>query len=329
MRHPTRANTAATGFLLASLLALGTVAAPGPSVADTETSSAESTATAASFGVDLRLNEMRIVGTHNSFHVHPFIAFHPRHRYQHDELTVQLERHRVRALELDLHQSRRGEYQIYHIAFIDDRSHCKAFVDCLSELREWSDSNPQHDPLLVWLEIKDYAGGVRIESVKPVDALLRRALGDRLLTPDDVRGSHATLREAIETDGWPTLTEARGRILFLMDGNAQHVADYTSGYEHVRGRVMFPGAEPHQFHMGWAGAAKINDPTRPLIAAARAVRILTTTTVCVAQLTDAECVRSRDIALRSSVNVLMDDFVHRVPGRDYYLDLRNTTLAER
>ena len=294
MREPTRAIPAAAGFLRAALLLLGVWAAPCPSGAEASASGAEasasgaeasatgaeSSATDAGFGGELRLNEMRIVGTHNSFHVRPLIAFNPRHNYQHDMLTVQLERYRVRALELDLHRSLRGEYEIYHIAFIDDRSHCKAFVDCLSELREWSDSNSQHDPLLVWLEIKDYAGGVRIKSVKPVDSLLRHALGDRLLTPDDVRGSYATLREAIETNGWPTLNEARGRILFLMDGNAQHVSDYTSGYQHVRGRVMFPGAEPHQFHMGWAGAAKISDPARTLIATARAIRMLTTTTAC-------------------------------------------------
>jgi len=280
-------------------------------------------------GDELRLDEMRFLGTHNSFHRWPFIAFHPRHRYRHAPLTVQLERYRVRALELDLHLSLRGKYEIYHIAFIDDRSHCKAFEDCLRELRRWSDAHPEHDPLLVWLEIKDDAGGVPIDSVRPVDAMLRHELGDRLLTPDDVRGSHATLREALETDGWPTRSEAQGRILFLLDGDAKQTSDYTSGYRHVRGRVMFPGAEPHQFHMGWAGVTKINDPARPLIAAARAIRMLTTTTVCVAQLSDAECRHARDLALRSGANVLLDDFVSRVPGRAYHLDIDEPALAER
>ncbi len=57
--------------------------------------------------------------------------------------------------------------------------------------------------------------------------------------------------------------------------------------------------------------------------------MLVTTTVCVAELSDDECFRSREFALRSGANVLMDDFVHRVAGREYYLDIEGTKLAER
>lgn len=317
MRRTVRANSLALGLLLVAFLAPGSITSSHPAAADVLD------------GNELRLDELRVVGTHNSFHIPPIVAFHPRHRSRQEPLIVQLERHRVRALELDLHENRRGEYEIYHIAFIDSRSHCKLFVDCLNQLREWSDSNPEHLPLLVWLEIKDYAGGVRIESAKPVDAVIRSALGDRLLIPDDVRGSHASLREAIETTGWPTENQVRGRFLFLMDGRPRHVADYTSGYRHLRDRVMFAQAEPHQFHMGWAGAAKINDPAQPLIGVARAARLLTTTTVCAAQMTDSECYRARDIALGGGANVFMDDYVHRVPDRDYYLDIDGTSIAER
>ena len=35
---------------------------------------------------------------------------------------------------------------------------------------------------------------------------------DDLLTPDDVRGSSATLEEAVTTDGWPTLGATRGKV---------------------------------------------------------------------------------------------------------------------
>ena len=35
-----------------------------------------------------------------------------------------------------------------------------------------------------------------------------------VLTPDDVRGHHATLPEAITQDGWPTLDSARGQVIF-------------------------------------------------------------------------------------------------------------------
>jgi hypothetical protein len=38
-----------------------------------------------------------------------------------------------------------------------------------------------------------------------------------MITPDDVRGSYATLNQAVRADNWPTLQQARGKVVFLMD----------------------------------------------------------------------------------------------------------------
>jgi hypothetical protein len=73
-----------------------------------------------------------------------------------------------------------------------------------------------------------------------LDAELRSAIpAKQLLTPDDVRGSHATLREAITTDGWPTLREARGKVLFTLLSEDPIRSTYVAGHPSLQGRVMF------------------------------------------------------------------------------------------
>jgi hypothetical protein len=51
-----------------------------------------------------------------------------------------------------------------------------------------------------------------------LDAEIRSVFSAKeLITPDDVRGNHATLEEVVLNNGWPSLDEARGKIVFLMD----------------------------------------------------------------------------------------------------------------
>ena len=44
---------------------------------------------------------------------------------------------------------------------------------------------------------------------------------DRVITPAQVRGDFATLPEAVE---WPTLAQARGKVLFALDDGARSAA---------------------------------------------------------------------------------------------------------
>ena len=71
-----------------------------------------------------------------------------------------------------------------------------------------------------------------------VDAELRAGLGDRLLTPDDVRGSAPDLHTAISTVGWPTVHDARGKVMFFLDNEGLRDA-YLVGHPSLQGRVLF------------------------------------------------------------------------------------------
>ena len=79
-------------------------------------------------------------------------------------------------------------------------------------------------------------------------SLLKRSVfpEDRLITPDDVRGDHATLESAVLAGGWPELNDVRGQVLFFLD-NRSYVRDlYRDGTPNLEGRVMFTTSEPGQ-----------------------------------------------------------------------------------
>jgi hypothetical protein len=274
----------------------------------------------------LRLDELRVKGSHNSYHKHPLLAVHPRHRYEHDSLFVQLEYHGVRALELDLHLGSDG-YEVYHIRFIDGRSHCRLLLECLAQIRSWSDLDRDHEPLMIWLEAKDFAGGERMPSLRPVDAVLRRAFGDRLLTPDDVRGAHDSLRAAIMSEGWPSLAESRGKVLFMLTASDAQRVEYTSGFKHLRGRSMFVEAKWGQYRQPWAAVTKVYRSHEMLMDEARPQRMLVTTTTCTADVDDVTCAWNRRRALENGANILLDDYVRVTPGRLYHLDLGKEAVA--
>ena len=58
------------------------------------------------------------------------------------------------------------------------------------------------------------------------DYLNERVKATKEAPPDDVRGSRATLEEAVLQDGWPTLRESRGKILFTLDNGGDYLRDY-------------------------------------------------------------------------------------------------------
>ena len=139
--------------------------------------------------------------------------------------------------------------KVLHQTDIDYRSSCLTFVDCLAQVKAWSDANRDHTPILIMINPKHtplpWAGAT---SVKPFgkDALNEMEAGilsvfsrDRIVTPDEVRGTHATLREGAMAGGWPTLGASRGKVLFVIDDAPQRWAPYAEGHPSLKGRVAF------------------------------------------------------------------------------------------
>ena len=241
----------------------------------------------------LRLNQLQLIGSHNSYHIAPApqildllanaASVFPQVaaglgdpatlRYTHATLPQQLARG-LRTFELDVYADPDGGrftqpvlastigfqdpllpsnlgqpgLKVLHIADIDWRTQCATLQECLGQIRGWSDAHPGHLPIVINLELKadglpDPLIGTPIlpfdgPMLDVVDAELRAAVGDRLITPDDVRGSAPDLRTAITTTGWPTVAASRGKILFFMDNSGLRNA-YLQGHPSLAGRVMF------------------------------------------------------------------------------------------
>ena len=178
----------------------------------------------------LRLNQIQLKGTHNSYHRRPGLVLVSEHDYEHQPLDVQLEQLGVRVFELDIHQRSDG-FLVYHLPVVDSRSTCRRLRDCLETVKRWSDSHTGHVPLFIWIEPKDDVDLLRrVDDFEALDAeILAVWPRQRLITPDLVRGERESLRAAIELDGWPRLDAVRGRAMFILLDTGKHRDAYLRG----------------------------------------------------------------------------------------------------
>ena len=256
---------------------------------------------------DLRLNQLQVIGTHNSYHVEASPAEEALRasvdpageaslEYGHPALGTQLSEENIRQIELDVFADptgglfaaplirtltgegpydpamQRPGFKVLHVQDIDYRSTCLTLQDCLTAIKTWSDAHRSHVPLAVLLELKDepislpgvpYPLAVPVPWTAPLmdalDAQIRSVFPEhRLLTPDDVRHGAPTLESAVLHRGWPTVDEARGRTMFLMDNAGTYRTSYLAGHPSLRGRVLFTNATPGQPD---AAFVEENDPT--------------------------------------------------------------------
>lgn len=161
----------------------------------------------------------------------------------------------------------RPGYKVIHMPDLDFRSSCLTFVDCLTIVRTWSRAHPDHTPILILINAKDgepsMPGGTAplafdTAAFDALDAEVRSVFSEaELITPDQVQGKRATLREAVLTDGWPTLAQARGKIFFALDESPDKVALYRGARRSLEGRAMFVNTDEQS---PAAAYLTLNDP---------------------------------------------------------------------
>jgi hypothetical protein len=150
--------------------------------------------------------------------------------------------------------------KLLHIADVDYKSNYITFIESLQAVKGWSDAHPRHLPIYILVETKDYGPGNKIKgmgfaevlpfdkkALNAIDEEIRAVFGTNLkqiLTPDDVRGDFPTLNEAILKKGWPMLKDARGKIVFIINGGMENTLDYAEGHPSFAGRLMFSFSEP-------------------------------------------------------------------------------------
>lgn len=210
-------------------------------------------------------------------------------------------------------------FKVMHIQDIDVLSSCATLQACLGIVRRWSLAHPNHAPILLMFNAKTdpavVPGGV---DALPFDAAAFDALDrevravfprEALITPDDVQGAYPTLREAVIHDAWPTLGQARGKVLFALDEGPDKVALYRGQRRSLEGRVFFVDADESS---PAAAYLTLNDPIaeagriRAAVAAGFLVRTRADSGTLEARGNEG---RRRDAALASGAQYVSTDYL--------------------
>ena len=264
------------------------------------------------------MNEIQVVGTHNSYHreisraertiFERFVPSPSDYYYSHATFQNQLDHMSVRSFEIDIHSDTKGGLysqpliwklsnitnatapwhdtnmtkpgiKVFHITDLDTNSICHTFVECLWQLKGWSDAHPRHLPILIDLELKtdalacalggacgDDATSWALARLLDVDAEIRAVLPSKqLIVPDDVRQGNLTLEQSVLQHGWPTLADARGKFMFYFDNepdvtnpNSTRTLYRSNGHESLQNRTVFTNSVEGDSD---AAFLKQNDPT--------------------------------------------------------------------
>lgn len=211
----------------------------------------------------VRLNHLQGLGTHNSYHKKPDFSelIYP-WDYEHLPLDEQMGVQGIRQFELDVYfNEEEADFDVYHIAVLDDKVTCGSLTECIGVMKGWSDENLSHHPFVVLIELKtDYSdsnAGLILDTLDEV--LLSVWPKERLVTPDVVQGDFDNVRDAIAEVGWPSIQSLRGRGLFVLHAGGDFASAYTEGGTTTEGRVLFPDAYGNLDHT-YAAVHSMNDP---------------------------------------------------------------------
>jgi hypothetical protein len=312
----------------------------------------------ASIDKSVKMNQIQVIGTHNSYHagLAPSEAklmmdknpkLYQALEYRHAPLDQQLNSG-VRQIELDIFADAEGGryahpggpdavaaaglpkdppfdpeelmrkpgFKVMHVQDIDYRSTCQQLIACLQIVRAWSKSHPAHLPLYILLETKQSdlppqyhattAEKFTASTFDALDAEIRSVFQPgEMITPDQVRGKYKTLEAAILRSGWPSLANARGKVVFLMDQRPVGPV-YLQGHPSLERRVIFTNAEPGQPDCAFT---EENDGTQEAIAAlvrkGYLVRTRTDSDTKEARTNDTA---RRDAAMASGAQLLSTDY---------------------
>lgn len=182
----------------------------------------------------LRINHIQVRGTDNSYHDYPERWEDPEETYRHLPFAEQLAIQGIRQFDFDVW----GNSRDLRVNEVSDWWGSMAFTicyyldECLSEVAAGIADDPDHLPIVILI------GETRLWEwredptpffwhVDEIEAAFVGAFGrDRMLSPADVRGEHPDLETAIANDGWPTLADARGKIIAVLNEHGPGRAEY-------------------------------------------------------------------------------------------------------
>jgi hypothetical protein len=139
-----------------------------------------------------------------------------------------------------------GRIIVYHVRDHDFRSTCIEFSDCLSHLADWSKGNPEHLPIIIYLEAKSNGGAglsltadglvegeqgsvFGLDQWQRVESDAVEVLGrDAVFKPGEIIRDGLSLRQSITEYGWPYVDDLQGRFIFIVAGEDESKDAYAN-----------------------------------------------------------------------------------------------------
>ncbi len=225
----------------------------------------------------IRLNEIQMLATHNSYKKtgsdigRLFVGLGDSFeearalKYGYKNLTDQFEAG-VRSMEFDL-RLRKTQFVLTHVPLVDNSSVAPDFSQALDEIYLFSSNHPNHIPIIILMEIKDdwmildhALQDIESNDLENLNELLTDKLKDNLFTPNDMMETGKTLKETIQTTGWPTVNSLLGKVIFVL-----HPGSFTDMYheldETLKTQPMFIGAYQDGIHEDYASFIVHNNPS--------------------------------------------------------------------
>lgn len=322
---------------------------------------------------NLRLDQLRMVGTAESYKQKPGSALMGLIRmggkkdaealdYGHPSLQAQLDAD-VRALQFDVAYDPEGGayknpagasmamdllpgdyikamskpgFKVIHVLDVDYGSSCLALSDCLREVAAWSRAHPRHLPIIIALKTNDTKTPMPgATKPQPCDEAAMNALEneiravftpERLITPDQLQGRHASLREAALAHAWPKLGAARGKVMFVLDDSAAKIRAYQGSRKSLEGRAMFVTGDETL-----AAFVSVADPQKDGSRIQQAVRsglmVITRADEETREARENKTAR-RDAAFASGAQIVQTDFAAADPAiGNYRVTLESNPMA--
>lgn len=235
----------------------------------------------------IKFNEISFIATHNSYQSEATEATKKLYRnlsgltfgilpedtgeFKNETLTDQLNCG-IRSFELDVEVfDRNGDvsFTCMHSPHLEMTTTCYDFELALKEITMWSDNNPNHLPITVMVEPKEfflpleYMKKFDIGYTDEFDALLKKALGDKLFTPADMLRDYASFGEMRRADDWCKVSDMQGKILVLMH-ECGTTEDYIALDPSIKTQAMFPMLRQDDIERECTSFILANDPPKIL-----------------------------------------------------------------
>ena len=277
----------------------------------------------------LRINHIQMKGTHNSYHVEPLISPTREYMYTHQNLDFQASNQGVRQFEIDVWWDVREGLRVYHNQY-DSGTTCPTFENCLSTLLSWSNENPLHHPIFIWIEPKDWPeqateATITLELSGLLDDIENEITQfwplNKTITPDNVRGDSESLREKIATEGWPLLEDSRGKAIFVLLARGESRNMYVQTYPGLVGARMFTLSEEASNE---AAIFSLSDPIESGGEISRLVSegfIVRSRADSGGEEADNNDMTRLEVALAAGAHSISTDYPAQVDGLEYWVEI--------